>query len=101
MRARFFYAAIMFAFAAPAAAQMGSPACNRPAVSRALPTQQVLAARNAVRQACAADSANFCGSVAPGCGRPMQCLRAHGTQLSASCSGALLGLRAAAHQSLR
>jgi hypothetical protein len=59
------------------------------------PNPQVVAARRAERQACAADMATYCGSVPPGCGRPMQCLRAHTGQLSAGCSNAMMAVRAA------
>ncbi len=98
MRACFICAAVFLSIALPAAAQVSPQACNRPA---SVPSQQVLAARSVERQACAADRAAFCGGVAPGCGRPMQCLRAHGGQLSSGCQTALEQLHAAAHPVMR
>jgi hypothetical protein len=102
MRACFICAAVFLSIALPAAAQVSPQACNRPSsVPRPAPTPQVLAARSVERQACAADRAAFCGGVAPGCGRPMQCLRAHGGQLSSGCQTALEQLHAAAHPAMR
>lgn len=106
MRAYGLIAWIFLTMAFPAApqvsAQVSSQACNRPtAVPRPAPTSQVLAARSTERQACAADKAAFCGGVAPGCGRPMRCLRAHGDQLSSGCRTALEQLHAAAHPATR
>lgn len=101
MRACFIYAAAFLTLALPAVAQVSPQACNRStSVPRPAPTQQMLAARSAERQACAADKAAFCGGVAPGCGRPMQCLRAHGDQLSSGCRTAIEQLHAAAHPAM-
>jgi hypothetical protein len=103
MRVLWACAAVLFAITLPAAAQISEPTCPRPAMtaSRPPPDPQLLAARHAERQACAADMARLCGDVAPGCGRPMQCLRAHNAQLSTDCTNALQQLhvtaRAAAH----
>jgi hypothetical protein len=102
MRAYGLIAAVFLTIALPAAAQVSPQACHRPAsVSRPAPTPQMLAARSVERQACAADQAAFCGGVAPGCGRPMQCLRAHGGQLSSGCRSALEQLHAAARPAMR
>jgi hypothetical protein len=102
MRAHGLIAAMFLTIALPAAAQVSPQACNRPAsMPRPAPTPQVLAARSVERQACAADQAAFCRGVAPGCGRPMQCLKAHGGQLSSGCQTALEQLHAAAHPAMR
>jgi hypothetical protein len=84
--------------AVPAAAVAIAPACPRPAsaVTHRPPSPQLLAARQVERQACAADRAAFCAGVPPGCGRPMQCLRAHAGELSSGCMNAITQLRAAA-----
>ena len=96
MRAYVVISTLFLIAAFPAAAQVSPQACNRPvSVPRPAPTSQVLAARSVERQACAADQAAFCGGVAPGCGRPMQCMRAHSNQLSSSCRTALEQLHAA------
>jgi hypothetical protein len=97
MRMQFVYAAVFLAIAAPAAAQTSQPTCNRPASSRPAPSPQVVAAHRAANQACAADMAMFCAGVAPGCGRPQQCLSAHSAQLSGACTTARLNLRAMTH----
>ena len=55
---------------------------------------QVMAARRAEHQACAADLAAFCPNVPKGCGRPKQCLKAHEAQLSPACTSAWQNLRA-------
>jgi len=83
-------------FASPVAAQTPSEQCPR-AASHAPPNPQAAAARMAQRQACAADMATYCSDIAPGCGRPMQCLRAHSAQLSAGCSNAMKALYNAIH----
>jgi hypothetical protein len=82
----------------PAAAVTIVPACPRsasPAPQRP-PSAQLLAARQTERQTCAADMSAFCAGVPPGCGRPMQCLKAHAAQLSPGCTNAIIQLRAAA-----
>ncbi|HEX9159123.1 MAG TPA: hypothetical protein VF835_02755 [Rhizomicrobium sp.] len=90
--------AAALALCAPAAAQTPPTGCPHRSVQSAPPPPAVIAARKAERQACAADMAKFCANVAPGCGRPMQCMRAHASQLSAACTGAQAQLRAARAQ---
>ncbi|HEY2446083.1 MAG TPA: hypothetical protein VGI20_10125 [Rhizomicrobium sp.] len=98
MRAAVTFAAICFLFAFPAAAQNSLQSCPHPTTTtRPAPTPQLLAARRTAHQACAADQATYCGGVAPGCGRPMRCLRSHGDQLSSACMTALENLHVAAH----
>ncbi len=46
-----------------------------------------------LRGACGADYRAFCRGVQPGGGRAMDCLRAHGPQLSRQCRSALLSAR--------
>lgn len=91
--------ALILLLIAPAAAQTSSSNCPHPAIQRAAPTAAVLAARRTERQACAADITKFCANVLPGCGRPMQCLRSHASELSAPCTGAIAALHAARAQS--
>lgn len=86
--------AAVLVLGAPAAAQTPSTGCPHRSVQSAPPPPAVIAARKAERQACAADMAKFCANVEPGCGRPMQCLRAHASELSATCTGAQAQLRA-------
>ena len=98
MHMRFLIAVVFLALASSASAQTSPPTCNRPTTSpRPAPSPQVVAARRAMTQACAADLATFCAGVPPGCGRPMQCLSAHSAQLSAACTTARLNLRAVTH----
>lgn len=82
--------------AQPAVAVTIAPTCPRPAGSRPPPSAQLLAARQVERQACAADMSAFCADVPRGCGRPMQCLRAHAGQLSPACTNAIVQLHATA-----
>lgn len=85
---------------APAAAQTSNTGCPNPSAQMATPPSAALvAARRAERQACAADMAKFCANVPRGCGRPMQCLRAHATEASGACRSAMAQLRAARTQS--
>lgn len=57
-------------------------------------TAELIAARHAMKQACAADMANYCANVPRGCGAPKKCLKAHASQLSPSCSSAWQNMRA-------
>lgn len=82
---------------APAVAQTAENTCPHPAARSAPPA--VLAARRIEREACAADAARLCANVPRGCGRAMQCLRAHASERSASCTSAMAQLRAAGMQS--
>jgi hypothetical protein len=47
-----------------------------------------------MHQACAADLAKFCANVPRGCGRPMQCLKAHESEVSGQCAQAQQNLHA-------
>jgi hypothetical protein len=94
-----FAAAVLFAL--PVSAQTTAPApgqttCNRPAHHQpgAAPSPQLVAARHAMHQACAADMATYCSNVPRGCGAPKRCLMAHRSQLSAQCASAWQNLRA-------
>jgi hypothetical protein len=69
--------------------------CQHSGVRSAPPNAAVLAARRNERQACATDMAKFCANVPRGCGRPMQCLRAHAAAVSGACAGAMTALRSA------
>ena len=42
-----------------------------------------------VRQACSVDREKFCGSIQPGGGRILECLRSHGPELTPACQQAL------------
>lgn len=66
----------------PAAADSPAPA------PQAAPHPEVRAARDAVKQACAGDVANFCKGIEPGQGRLMRCLRIHRGELSEGCRSA-------------
>jgi len=90
---------LRFAFilvaASSALAQPAETNCPHPSGQRAAPSPALIAARQAEHQACAADMTRFCAGVPHGCGRPMQCLKAHRTELSATCTTAITQLRAA------
>src|ERR1700761_3914390 len=58
------------------------------------PSPQMVSARRAMHQACAADMATYCSNVPRGCGAPKRCLMAHKSQLSAKCTAAWQNLRA-------
>jgi hypothetical protein len=58
------------------------------------PSAQRIAARQAMRQACAADMAQFCAGVPAQCGEKHQCMMSHASQLSPACASALQNLRA-------
>jgi len=80
----------------PALAQTPTPInCPHSAVRSTPPSAVVLAARRNERQACATDMARFCANIPRGCGRPMQCLRAHAADVSGACAGAMAELRSA------
>lgn len=79
----------------PVAAQIPQNNCPRPPANSAPPGAAVLAARQNQRQACAADMTRLCANVPRGCGRPMQCLRAHQAELSNACVNAMAQLHAA------
>jgi hypothetical protein len=55
---------------------------------------QLIAARHTMKQACAADMTKYCANVPKGCGGPRKCLKAHASELSASCSSAWRNMRA-------
>jgi hypothetical protein len=98
MRSRTICIAIFLVLTGPAFAQTASTTCTRePHASSASRSPQLIAAHRAERQACAADLATYCSNVPKGCGRPKQCLKAHASQLSATCKSAWQNLRAARH----
>ena len=84
---------------APVAAQTPDTSCPHQAAQKAPPSAALVAARRAERQACAADMTQFCANVPRGCGRPMECLRSHMSQLSSACTSAMAGVRTARMQS--
>jgi hypothetical protein len=98
MRTAFASFALLVVLNTTAIAQTTQNNCPHPARSTP-PSAVVLAARQTERQVCAADTAKFCGNVPRGCGRPMQCLRAHQGELSAACVNAIAQLHAAHTQS--
>jgi hypothetical protein len=85
--------AVLF-LAGPALAQTSSSACQRPEREHAAASPQHVAARQAMHQACAADLAKYCANVPKGCGRPMQCLKAHESEVSGQCAQAQQNLHA-------
>ena len=100
MRCNAIFAALLL-FALPASAQTTAPApaqttCNRASHQGggAAASPQLVAARHAMHQACAADMAAYCSNVPRGCGAPKRCLMAHKSQLSAKCATAWQTLRA-------
>src|SRR5438105_124151 len=89
--------ALLLVVNGPALAQTPTPMnCPHPSARSTPPNAAVLAARRNERQACATDMAKFCANVPRGCGRPMQCLRAHA--VSGACAGAMAELRSARAQ---
>ena len=64
---------------------------------RTPPSPQMLAARRAMRQACAGDIKSFCADVEAGRGGIMRCLRGHAAQLSPACASAGQAMREARH----
>jgi len=99
MRATLLSFVLLFGSALPSLAQSGPTGCPRAAVEKVAPPPAVIAARKAEHQTCAADMAHLCASVPRGCGRPMQCLRAHAAELSADCTNAMAQLRTVRAQS--
>ena len=96
MEARLICVALFLALALPASAQTAQTTCNRAPVSNRLPqSAQILAARGAMRQACAADLATYCQGVSAACGMRQRCLEAHSAQLSPACNSAWQYLRTA------
>jgi hypothetical protein len=71
----------------PAEESCGNGAHNPPSAARE-------AARQAMRQACAADMAQFCSGVPAKCGERHKCMMAHTAQLSPNCATAMQNLRA-------
>jgi hypothetical protein len=99
MRTLVIVATLSLVLAGPAFAQAPGPSsCPQHAraggPSTGSPSPQLVAARHAMRQACAADMSNFCSNVPKGCGQPMHCLKSHRAQLSAACTSAWQNLRA-------
>ncbi len=68
---------------------------SEPGSGRPAPSPEMVAARQAARQACAPDVAKFCADAQAGGGAVMQCVREHRSELSPTCSDALGALRAA------
>jgi hypothetical protein len=80
--------------AGPALAQpMPAATCERHHEG-GMASPQHVAARQAMHQACAADLEKYCANVPRGCGRPMQCLKAHASEVSSQCSQAWQTLHA-------
>jgi len=96
MRSQLAGLALLLVVNGPVLAQTPAPInCTHSAVRGAPPSAFVLAARRNERQACATDMARFCANVPRGCGRPMQCLRAHAAAVTGACAGAMAELRSA------
>jgi hypothetical protein len=87
--------AFLCAVPAQMSAQTSAPmtTCNKPQNART-PSPQRVAAMQAMKQACAADMAQFCAGVPAQCGERHQCLMSHAAQLSPACAGAMQNLRA-------
>lgn len=106
MRIAFLAAALsLSAGAALAQTPPAAPAASVPAPSAAgpsapatpaagAPTPEMRAARQAMRDACAADIKTFCPDTAAGGGRPGQCFREHAADLSPTCKDAVAKMRA-------
>ena len=86
-------AVALLAIAAPALAQTPGtpPASNTPPAAQ---KSERHAARDAMREACAADVANFCKDVQPGGGKLRECLHYNREHLSPGCLAAWQKLRA-------
>ena len=99
MRSQAICLAVFLALSGAAAAQpQASSTCNKaPHTSERIKSPQLIAAKRAEHQACAADMATYCANVPKGCGRPKQCLKQHASQLSASCRSAWQNLRTMRH----
>jgi hypothetical protein len=86
-------AGFLLAVSSPVVAQ--TPAnCPNPSAVHRTPSPQRIAAMQTMRQACAADEAQFCAGVPAQCGQRRQCMMSHAAQLSATCAGAMQNLRA-------
>jgi hypothetical protein len=73
----------------PAMAQNAPPAQSGAQGGKGLgASPQMKMDRQAIRQACIADTQKLCGDVAAGGGKVMQCLRSHRADLSAGCQSA-------------
>jgi hypothetical protein len=97
MRSQAICMAVFLALSGTAFAQTTSApsTCNRaPHAGMRQRSAQLMTAHRAMKQACAADMANFCANVPKGCGQEKQCMMAHANQLSASCTSAMQNLRA-------
>jgi hypothetical protein len=88
MRSKIFTTAIVLILAGPALAQTSPTVCEHRPHDRAAASPQHIAARQAMHQACAADFAKYCANVPDGCGRRMQCLKAHESDVSSQCAQA-------------
>jgi hypothetical protein len=76
-------AGFLLAVSSPVVAQ--TPAnCPNPSAVHRTPSPQRVAAMQSMRQACAADEAQFCAGVPAQCGQRHQCMMAHAAQLSAT-----------------
>lgn len=60
-------------------------------------TPQLVAARHAMKRACAVDEARFCANVPKACGQAKQCMMEHEAQLSPVCANAWQNMQAARH----
>ncbi|MEI9929460.1 MAG: hypothetical protein WDM89_02540 [Rhizomicrobium sp.] len=91
-------AALLALSSAAAIAQVPSSAqmtCTRqPRMAGQPVPPQLVAARQAARQACAADMEKYCANVPKSCGAPQRCLNQHAQELSASCTSARQNVRA-------
>jgi hypothetical protein len=85
---------ILLILAGPALAQPLPATCQRQGHERAAASPQRAAAREAMHQSCAADFAKYCANVPDGCGRRMQCLKAHESEVSSQCAQAWQNLHA-------
>jgi hypothetical protein len=93
MLSRSLCVAVVLVLAGPALAQPMPQTCQRQGHERTASPQHA-AARQAMHQACAADVAKYCANVPKGCGRPMQCLKAHESEVSSQCAQAWQTLHA-------
>jgi hypothetical protein len=90
---RLIFAVAFLAIAPPAAAQ--TPQQPVGGMQQSAPSPETANARQAIRQACAGDAANFCKDVQPGGGRILKCLKDHQSEISQGCKNAWESLRAA------
>ena len=95
MRSECIYAAVFLLLATPAWAQTPTQTCNRQVhAQREVPSPQLIGARRAMRQACAADENRYCSNVPRACGERAKCMKSHRAQASAGCLTAWRNLRA-------